>query len=58
MHISRMNMDWIAASFMHAITAAVEDLSLSDLWDVKLNKKRTWTIMIKDLDNINLLIYI
>jgi hypothetical protein len=31
MHISRMNMDWIAASFYHVLTAALEDLALSDI---------------------------
>ena len=31
MHISRMNFDWIPGSFMHVLTAALEDLALTDL---------------------------
>jgi hypothetical protein len=31
MIISRMNMDWIAASFIHALTSALEDLAMKDI---------------------------
>jgi len=31
MHISSIPMNWIKASFMHVLPAALEDLSLTDL---------------------------
>jgi len=31
MHISRMPKDWIPGSFMHVLTAALDDLALVDL---------------------------
>jgi hypothetical protein len=31
MTISRMNRDWIPGTFIHALTAALEDLSLNKL---------------------------
>ena len=31
MHISRFPRNWIKSSFVHVLTAALEDLSLSDL---------------------------
>lgn len=31
MHISRMKHDWIAGGFLHALTAALDDLALATL---------------------------
>lgn len=32
MHISKMSRDWIPGAFAHALTAALEDLALNDIW--------------------------